>query len=636
MKYFILLTFFVLNLLASTFEINDNFSEDSLKKNMLYLIEDDSKKITPQEIIQSNELIQVNKTNLGLIFDKQIWTIATLKNNTKETKTIYLYNPRPAIDFIDSYIFKNNTLKESHFLGDSREIENREVFSRFSTFKITMQSEEELTLVSKISNPYGRIDIEWIIMNEDEFYKFIIKDSILWGIILSGFIFVLIYQWFFYNALKNNYFILYATFSATVFIYLLFYNGFGYLIFGSSSFNNLMPHLTGYTILWLYVLFLDKFLNLSNQSKINYYILRIIYIYAILTTLTSWVIAFSPIIYSFDNYFFICFFLSISTMLFISINKIHYNKEVTIYYLLGQISSLIGYLIFALNAFGLLTITTYVQQQILGFSVLCEMFFFAYAISLRMRFISKEKERNAQLFLSQSHFVSIGQTLRNVAHQWKIPMVRFGTLITELETTMIYKKIYDQRSEQVFNQLRLSVDFMSQTIEEFKNFYLKKENIKTFKPYEEIQDILMLLIERINTQLANVIFKDSIKNISIIDYDKSFTHISMIILDNWLEIAQERKIKTPLITIDAKTSKDEITIIFEDNCGGINQRPIESIFELEITSNQQANRGSGLAIAKMLAKEKLNGDVKVSNTTQGAKFELILTIKDQNNEEKLN
>lgn len=624
MKYFIFLTLFIFNSFAFSFEINDNLSEDSLKNSMFYLIEDKQKEITPQEIIKSNDLQKVTKTNLGLIFDKQIWTKVSIKNSSKESKTLYLYNPRPAIDFIDVYVFQNDILKKSYFLGDSREIENREVFSRFSTFKITIPAQEELTLVSKVSNPHGRIDIEWIVMSEDRFYKFITKDLILWGIILSGILFVLIYQWFFYNALKNNYFILYAIFSATVFVYLLFYNGFGYLIFGSSLLNNLLPHLMGYSILWLYVLFLDRFLNLSNRSKTNYYILRVIYIYAIFTTLTSWIIAFSPIIYSFDNYFFLLFFTSISVLILISGTKIYYNKEVTIYYLLGQISVLVGYLILALNAFGVLTITTYIQQQILGFSVLCEMFFFAYAISVRMRFISNEKEKNARLFLGQSHFASIGQTLRNVAHQWKIPMVRFGTLITELETTMIYKNIYDKRSEEVFNQLRVGIDFMSQTIEEFRNFYLKKENLKTFKPYEEIQDIMMLLIERINIQSANVVFEDSIKNITIVDYDKSFTHISMIILDNWLEIAQERKIEKPIITINAQIFQDKTIIIFEDNCGGISQNPIDTIFELEITSNQQSNRGSGLAIAKMLAKEKLKGDIKVSNSLNGAKFELIL------------
>lgn len=627
MKYLILLTFFVLNLIASTFQVNDNLLETTLKNDTFYLIEDKSKIINPQEVISADNLEKVKKTNLGLIFDKQIWTKVSIKNNTKETKTLYLYNPRPAIDFIDVYVFQNDILKKSYFLGDSREIENREVFSRFSTFKLTLQANEELTLVSKISNPYGRIDIEWIVMSEERFYKFITKDLILWGIILSGIIFVLIYQWFFYNALKNTYFILYAIFSANVLIYLLFYNGFGYLIFGSSTMNNLLPHLTGYLTLLLYTLFLDKFLNLSSRSKTNHYILRIIYIYAILTTATSWIISFSPIIYSFDNYFFILFFLSICILILITGTKIYYNKEVTVYYLLGQISGLLGYLILALNAFGILSISTYIQQQILGFTVLSEMFFFSYAISIRMRFISNEKEKNARLFLGQSHFVSIGQTLRNIAHQWKIPMVRFGTLITELETTMICKKIYDQRSEEVFEQLRLSIDFMSHTIEEFRNFYLKKENLKTFKPYEEIQDTMMLLIERISAQSANIVFDDSIKNITITHYDKSFTHISMIILDNWLEIAQERQIVLPKITINAKNLENKIIIIFEDNCGGISQIPIESIFELNISSNHQSNRGSGLAIAKMLIKEKLKGDIKVSNTKNGAKFEIMLPIK---------
>jgi hypothetical protein len=634
MKYFILVNLFILNLFSSSLEIDTKFTEGSLNPHMTYLIQNESKNITPEEVIKSEQLQVVKKSNLGLIFDKQIWTVANIKNSTNQIKTIYLYNPRAAIDFIDAYVFRDGLLKDSYFLGDSRELENREIFSRFSTFKISLEANEEITLVSKISNPHGRIDIEWIAMNENSFYKFIAKDLIIWGIILSGVIFILIFQWFFYNALKNNYFVLYAIFSMIVLIYLIFYNGFGYLIFGACSFNNIIPHLAGSSILLIYTLFLDKFLNLSNHSSTNKIILKIIYSYAIFTTLTSWIIVFSPIVYSFDNYFFIIYFFSITTLIILSIKNIYLKKEIAIHYLLGQFCVLLSYLILALNAFGILTTTTYVQQQILGFSVLFEMFFFAYAISINMRFISEEKEKNARLFLSQSHFASIGQTLRNVAHQWKIPMVRFGTLVTELETTMICKKIYDERAEEVFTQLRTSVEFMAQTIEEFRNFYLKTENIRIFKPYDEIQDILMLLIEKINSLSANVIFAESIKNISISDYDKSFTHISMIILDNWLEIAQERNISNPQIIINAQEELDKIIIIFEDNCGGVSQVPITSIFNIEITSSKQLNRGSGLTIAKMLAVEKLKGNIEVHNNKWGATFKLTIPIKNQNKETK--
>lgn len=626
MKYFILLNIFIVNLFA-TFLINETFNNSSLSQNMSFIIKESNEKILPTEILESNQLNIVNKSNLGLQLDKQIWTKVTIKNTTNQQKTIYLYNPRAAIDFIDVYIFKDFSLVKNYFLGDTRELQNRDVFSRFSTLKITFQPQEEFTLITKISNPYGRIDIEWISICEEEFHKFIIKDSIIWGLILSGIIFILIFQWLFYKVLKNDYFIYYLIFSITTLLYLIFYNGFGYLIFGSSIFNNLMPHITGYSIVLLYTLFLDKLLNLSKTSKLNKIILKVIYFYAIFTASTSWIICFSPIIYSFDNYFFMFYLTSMLVLIMISIKVIFENKKIAIYYLIGQISVLVGYLILVFNAFGILKTTTYTQQQILGLTVLIEMFFFAYAISIKMKLIYFEKEKNTKLFLSQSNFASIGQTLRNVAHQWKIPMVRFGTLITELETTIICKKLYDSRIEEVFNQLRLSIDFMGHTVEEFRNFYLKKENIRIFKPCEEIEEILMLLIEKINDIGAKIEFTENSKLISISDYDRSFTHISMIILDNFLEIAEKRKIPNPTIIIDLKNETNLIKISFIDNCGGISQMPINTIFDLEVSSNNEEYRGCGLAIAKMLVEEKLKGTIIAKNISNGAMFKLILPIK---------
>jgi sensor histidine kinase regulating citrate/malate metabolism len=54
------------------------------------------------------------------------------------------------------------------------------------------------------------------------------------------------------------------------------------------------------------------------------------------------------------------------------------------------------------------------------------------------------------------------------------------------------------------------------------------------------------------------------------------------------------------------------------------QKPIESIFELEVTTHTEDNRGSGLTIAKMLIESKLGGKIKVSNKNLGAKFEIYI------------
>ena len=69
-----------------------------------------------------------------------------------------------------------------------------------------------------------------------------------------------------------------------------------------------------------------------------------------------------------------------------------------------------------------------------------EMILFTLAIFIRLRDIVETKQKDERLILSQSHFSTIGQMLRNIAHQWKVPAVRLGTLITEMESIFYIKK----------------------------------------------------------------------------------------------------------------------------------------------------------------------------------------------------
>ena len=98
----------------------------------------------------------------------------------------------------------------------------------------------------------------------------------------------------------------------------------------------------------------------------------------------------------------------------------------------------------------------------------------------------------------------------------------------------------------------------------------------------------------------------------------------MIIIDNAIDIALQRNIKNPSIMITLQQNHDQVQISFEDNCGGIIQKPIDTIFELEITTHCEPNRGTGLAIAKMLVDSILKGKISVSNKNAGAKFDIVL------------
>ena len=253
------------------------------------------------------------------------------------------------------------------------------------------------------------------------------------------------------------------------------------------------------------------------------------------------------------------------------------------------------------------------------------MIFFTMAIFISIKKIIISKEKNEQLILSQSYFSTIGQTIRNIAHQWKVPTVRLGTLITELEATLYEKQISNARIDEIFLNMRNSSEFMRNTITEFSDFYSNDNQKSDFKIINEINDVKILLVEKMRFLNFQVIYDEELENIKIFGNQKTFAHICMIIIDNAIDIAKQRQIKNPWIKINIEKSKNDILIIFEDNCGGIQFKNFNQIFELGISSHNEQNRGTGLFIVKMLLEQKMNGNISVKNSGEGAMF--CLTFK---------
>lgn len=622
MKNFVFLFIFTCFSFAQTFEVDENLDEFTLSSQMQYLKTTPNTKLAPSDVVNHPNLRPISNPNFGQNFENSIWSVAKISQNTNKTKRVYFLNPLILIEFADIYVYENKKLIKQFDLGLSRVSLNQNTSSRFVAFYVDLKPSASYEIVTKFTNPKGRIDVEWIVMSQNYFEQFLFKDFFIWGIILGSVFLIFILHSLFYLTLKNRSLLSYLIYIFLFWVYLFTNNGFLAYFLYHGQFNAILAHISGYSMLVYYVIFLDDYLELSKNNKYKYLLIAI-YAYTTYLAMTSWVISFSTFIYSFDDYYFVITGLVLVTMFVITTKEIILNRSIFGFYLFGQIFLLCGFMFLCLNSFQVIPTKTY-NQQFIGIFALAEMVFFAIAVLVKIRQSIDLKEKNDRLILSQSHFSTIGQTLRNIAHQWKVPTVRLGALITELEATFYKMKIENKRVDEIFENMRNSTDFMQNTIHEFSNFYSSDTQSSRFSLLSQIDDMKMLLLEKMNFLNFNINCDKSLGEIFVVANPRTFGHICMIIVDNAIEIAQQRNIKNPNIKICAFEDFDAIHITFEDNCKGIFQKPINIIFELEVSSHEEKNRGSGLAIAKMLIESKMGGKIEVENTKIGAKFTLWL------------
>jgi signal transduction histidine kinase len=167
---------------------------------------------------------------------------------------------------------------------------------------------------------------------------------------------------------------------------------------------------------------------------------------------------------------------------------------------------------------------------------------------------------------------------------------------------------------------------MSNTIDDFRNFFRKDKEQVEFDIKEAIEKTLNLQKAQLKNHNIDVITK--LEPIKIKGYKNEFMQIILNLISNAKDaIEEKRKEKGNFkgeIIITSKKENNNIIIEIEDNGGGIKNEIKERIFEPYFTTKEEGKgTGMGLYMVKEIV-ERMNGKIEVENTQKGAKFKIIL------------
>jgi len=239
-----------------------------------------------------------------------------------------------------------------------------------------------------------------------------------------------------------------------------------------------------------------------------------------------------------------------------------------------------------------------------------EAFFLAIAISYKMREIKDEKEEQKELLIHQSRLASMGEMLGNIAHQWRQPLSRLGYILMNIE-----KKDKEQQHAKKLEEASTQLEFMSQTIDDFRNFYAPNKEKELFSLAYETQNVITLLdFKEIEVELK---IKSDIK---IVNYKNEYKQVILNLLCNAKDTLLERKISPAKISIEI----DKSIVKISDNGKGIRLKNIQQIFE-PYFSTKEGGLGIGLYMSKMIIEKNMGGTIEVFNEKNGAVFKLYFS-----------
>lgn len=273
---------------------------------------------------------------------------------------------------------------------------------------------------------------------------------------------------------------------------------------------------------------------------------------------------------------------------------------------------LLGWSIFALfimvDAITTIELENILFNPIVIGSVL-EAIILAIALAYKLNQRKKAQIKQQQLLIHQSKLASMGEMLGNIAHQWRQPLTRLSYTFMNIETS-------DTQTERnkLLNEGTNQLEFMSQTIDDFTNFYAPSKERETFSLTEESQNIIEFVhYDEIDIDLE-------IKNDSpIFNYKNEFKQVLLNLLSNAKDVLVDRKVQHPkiIIMIDGKS------VTVSDNAGGIQLEVLEKIFEPYFTT-KESGLGIGLYMSKVIIESNMGGTLNIANGDDGAIFTILL------------
>ncbi len=239
----------------------------------------------------------------------------------------------------------------------------------------------------------------------------------------------------------------------------------------------------------------------------------------------------------------------------------------------------------------------------------------------------EEKEKNEQLLLQQSKLAMLGEMIGNIAHQWRQPLM-------QLSAILMYLDAYNEKGKLTSDKLLCKIkdgnsiiDFMSKTIEDFRNYYKPEKQKEKFLIKDSINSALFIVNSALKHANIKVNRNYSDENLSLVSFKNEFSQALLNIITNAKDVLILRAVENPSIDIDVRAENDYIEISLLDNAGGIYEEIIGKIFDPYFTTKHQSQgTGIGLYMTKMIIENNMNGNINIENSNNGAKFIIKLKV----------
>jgi len=217
----------------------------------------------------------------------------------------------------------------------------------------------------------------------------------------------------------------------------------------------------------------------------------------------------------------------------------------------------------------------------------------------------------------------VGELISMISHQWRQPISKIASITSNLRFKIMMGKDIDMEElDKSFAEIEDYTEFLSETIDDFREFYRPKKNREEAYVLPLIQKSIGFLESEINKK--NIIIKKLFdKDVKISLYQNELIQVIINIVQNAIDLSQNGA----SIEIKTKVKSDEYLIIITDRAGGIKEEYMDKIFEAHFSTKvakDSTNLGLGLYVSKVIIESHFNGKLEVTSQGDSSTFTIRL------------
>lgn len=246
------------------------------------------------------------------------------------------------------------------------------------------------------------------------------------------------------------------------------------------------------------------------------------------------------------------------------------------------------------------------------------------------------KTQELTLF-QKSKMASMGEMIGNIAHQWRQPLSTISVSASGMKFQKEENVLSDNTFYNLCDEILKQCQFLSQTIDDFRDFLKTDKTKKNFNLNQSLISIISIVSASLKHNDIEIIYTNNIVSLDIFSYENELSQSILNIVNNAKDaIIEYNRIENRYILIDVNIFDDMVRIDIKDNGEGIKEEIITKIFDPYFTTKHQSQgTGLGLYMTYKIITDSLNGKIFVQNSNFlyqekhyfGAKFTIEIPIK---------